>query len=290
MVYGTYMVPYAGFFCYNRKNSLCRCRKLRIGCIDVEEGELLFGTPHAYTIKADKSVTGARFGHRFIIRGGCMIRVVIADDIQILRKGLEAILTRDPEICVVGLAANGKEAWELCKREAPDVVLMDMRMPGFDGAWGIKKIKEDLPETKALVLTTFDDQETVDGAVKSGADGYILKEMEDGKVIQSIKAVCAGIRVFGDSIFEGMRQRMAGLEREESADPKDRAVEALGLTGRERDIMRCVAQGMDNKEIAASLFLAEGTVRNNISRLLEKLKLKDRTQLAVFTVKHHLDG
>lgn len=256
-----------------------------------------------------------------------MIRVVIADDIQILRKGLEAILGQDAEICVVGLAADGKEAWELCREKEPDVVLMDMRMPGFDGAWGIRKIKEDLPQIKALVLTTFDDQETVDKAVRSGADGYILKEMEDGKVIQSIKAVCAGIRVFGDSVFEGMRQRMAAPEREEGAgleregtglgdraglgpgagrtlktgmgpgtkagpdrkDP-DQTAETLGLTSRERDIMRCVAQGMDNKEIAASLFLAEGTVRNNLSRLLEKLKLKDRTQLAVFTVKHHLDG
>lgn len=251
-----------------------------------------------------------------------MIRVVIADDIQILRKGLEAILGQDAEICVVGLAADGKEAWELCREKEPDVVLMDMRMPGFDGAWGIRKIKEDLPQIKALVLTTFDDQETVDKAVRSGADGYILKEMEDGKVIQSIKAVCAGIRVFGDSVFEGMRQRMAAPEREEGAGLGDRAglgagagagpdqgaglkagerrgadrkdpdqtADALGLTGRERDIMRCVAQGMDNKEIAASLFLAEGTVRNNLSRLLEKLKLKDRTQLAVFTVKHHLDA
>lgn len=233
-----------------------------------------------------------------------MIRVVIADDIQILRKGLEAILSQDPEICVEGLAADGREAFTLCKAKEPDVVLMDMRMPGFDGAWGIKKIKEELPQIKALVLTTFDDQETVDKAIRSGADGYILKEMEDEKVIQSIKAVCAGIRVFGDSVFEGMRRRMAfgegGAddlaapgERDRGSGqrsrPGDRAV-SLGLTAREKDIMRCVAQGMDNKEIAASLFLAEGTVRNNLSRLLEKLKLKDRTQLAVFTVKNHLDS
>ena len=130
-----------------------------------------------------------------------------------------------------------------------------------------------------LVLTTFDDRETVDAAVQGGADGYILKEMEDDKVIQSVKAVCAGIRVFGGSVFEGMRRQMAPV----GAGP------GLDLTPRERDIMRLVAQGMDNREIAAGLFLAEGTVRNNISRLLEKLKLKDRTQLAVFTVKNNLD-
>ena len=119
----------------------------------------------------------------------------------------------------------------------------------------------------------------MDAAGQGGADGYILKEMEDDKVIQSVKAVCAGIRVFGGSVFEGMRRQMAlpGAKAD------------LDLTPREMDIMRLVAQGMDNREIAAGLFLAEGTVRNNISRLLEKLKLKDRTQLAVFAVKNNLD-
>ena len=204
-----------------------------------------------------------------------MIKVVIADDIQILRQGLKAILEQDDEIEVAGLAADGREAWQLCRKLKPDVVLMDMRMPQYDGSYGITRIKADFPDIRVLVLTTFDDRETVDAAVQGGADGYILKEMEDDKVIQSVKAVCAGIRVFGGSVFEGMRRQMAPA----GAGP------GLDLTPRERDIMRLVAQGMDNREIAAGLFLAEGTVRNNISRLLEKLKLKDRTQLAVFTVK-----
>ena len=210
-----------------------------------------------------------------------MIRVVIADDIQILRLGLKAILSQDPQIQVTGLAANGKEALDLCKEQAPQVVLMDMRMPEYDGSWGISRIKEDFPKVRILVLTTFDDARTVQAAVDSGADGYVLKEMEDHRLIQSVKAVAAGIRVFGDSVFEGMRRQMA------SAKGKPDKVE--GITDRERDIMRCVARGMDNKEIAAELFLAEGTVRNHISRLLDKLKLKDRTQLAVFTVKNQLD-
>ncbi|MCI9105063.1 MAG: response regulator transcription factor [Lachnospiraceae bacterium] len=214
-----------------------------------------------------------------------MIRIVIADDIQILRQGLAAILSQDKEIIVVGLAADGKEAWELCGTERPDVVLMDMRMPEYDGSWGISRIKEDFPEVKILVLTTFDDAKTVEAAVGSGADGYILKEMEDERVIQSIKAVCGGIRVFGDSVFEELRRQMVS-----SAEPKPlEATEVAKLTKREREFMRCVSRGMDNKEIAAELFLAEGTVRNGISRLLEKLGLKDRTQLAVFTVKNRLD-
>ena len=208
-----------------------------------------------------------------------MIKAVIADDIQILRQGLKAILEQDDGIEVAGLAADGREAWQLCRKLKPDVVLMDMRMPQYDGSYGITRIKADFPDIRVLVLTTFDDRETVDAAVQGGADGYILKEMEDDKVIQSVKAVCAGIRVFGGSVFEGMRRQMAlpGAKAD------------LDLMPREMDIMRLVAQGMDNREIAAGLFLAEGTVRNNISRLLEKLKLKDRTQLAVFAVKNNLD-
>ncbi len=210
-----------------------------------------------------------------------MIRIIIADDIQILRQGLKAILTRDQDLEVVGLAADGKEAWEQCRSLRPDVVLMDMRMPEYDGSWGSARIKEDFPEIKILVLTTFDDEETVEAALKSGADGYILKEMEDEKVIQSIKAVCAGVQVFGESIFQGMRRQLTEKKRLPSRPE--------GLTRRELEIMGCVARGMDNKEIAGELFLAEGTVRNNISRLLEKLHLKDRTQLAVFTIKNRLD-
>lgn len=211
-----------------------------------------------------------------------MIQVVIADDVQILRQGLKAILSRDSEIEVSGLASNGKEAWEICKKAPPHVVLMDMRMPDYDGEWGIARIKECFPQVKVLVLTTFDDSSTVDAAIQSGADGYILKEMEDEKLIQSIKAVCAGVRVFGESVFEEIKSQMEKGKRGVSVWIDE-------LTPREREIMQCVAKGMDNKEIAAKIFLAEGTVRNNISRLLEKLKLKDRTQLAVFTVKNHLD-
>lgn len=215
-----------------------------------------------------------------------MIKIVIADDIQILRQGLKAIFAREADIQVTGLAANGKEAWELCRQEPPDVVLMDMRMPEYDGTYGIRRIKEDFPEIKVLVLTTFDDRETVERAIASGADGYILKEMEDEKVIQSVKAVCSGIRVFGGSVFEEMRRQMTA---QPALDQPAVAALPVDLTPRERDTIRLVAQGMDNREIAAELFLAEGTVRNNVSHLLEKLNLKDRTQLAVFAVKNNLD-
>lgn len=209
-----------------------------------------------------------------------MISVLIVDDIMILRQGLKAILSQDEEINVVGLAANGLDAFEQCRILKPDVVLMDMRMPEYDGPFGTRKIKEIYPGIKVLILTTFDDTKTVDAAITSGADGYILKEMDDEKIIQAVKTVFSGISVFGQSIFNSMKNRM-GTDTKTTSIPN--------LTDRERDIIRCVVMGQDNKEIASSLYLAEGTVRNNISRLLEKLELKDRTQLAVFAVKNNLD-
>ena len=208
-----------------------------------------------------------------------MINVIIADDIPVLRQGLKAVFEEDEEINVVGMAGNGKEAFELCVKKRPQVVLMDMRMPGFDGEYGTSQIKTHFPEIKVLVLTTFDDAETVNKAISSGADGYILKEMDNDMIINSVKAVSGGVSVFGANIFSSIK---SNIKKEPSAPA------GLNLTQRETDIMRLIAEGNDNKEIASSLFLAEGTVRNNISRLLEKLHLKDRTQLAVFAVKNNI--
>lgn len=216
------------------------------------------------------------------------IKVLIADDIKILRQGLQAVLRQDKEIEVVTLAENGREAFEKCAVYQPDVVLMDMRMPDYDGAYGIRSIKDRYPGIKVLVLTTFDDEETIGKAVGSGADGYLLKEMSDDKLIASIKSVYDGISVFGSGVYQTMRNQ---LEEGKSRDPRMFCPQKseLDFTEREFDIIKLVARGCDNKEIAAKLFLAEGTVRNQISRLLEKVDLKDRTQLAVYAVKHGLD-
>jgi len=207
-----------------------------------------------------------------------MINVVIVDDVQILRAGLKAVLMQDGGINIAGEASDGKEAYEMCVRLRPDVVLMDMRMPGFDGSYGTRQIKEKLPGVKVLVLTTFDDKETVSKAMAAGADGYILKEMDNDQIINSIKAVAGGINVFCDNVFRSIRK--------ESSVPQD--ARSLDLTEREIEFLKLICEGCDNKEIASRLYLAEGTVRNGISRLLEKLKLKDRTQLAVFAIKNDL--
>ena len=206
-----------------------------------------------------------------------MINVLIADDVAVLRMGLKAVLSQDSEINVVGEAGNGKEAYELAVRLKPVVVLMDMRMPDFDGGYGTRQIKDKLSGVKVLVLTTFDDKETVEKAMSSGADGYILKEMDSSQVINSIKAVAGGINVFCDNIFQAIKK-----------EPMKQAPVNYDITEREAEFLRLICDGYDNKEIAAQLYLAEGTVRNGISRLLEKLKLKDRTQLAVFAIKNNL--
>ncbi|MBO4292178.1 MAG: response regulator transcription factor [Lachnospiraceae bacterium] len=213
------------------------------------------------------------------------IKVLIADDIMILRQGLRAVLEQDEALQVVALAENGKEAYEKCRVYRPDVVMMDMRMPDYDGAYGIKAIKEAFPEIKVLVLTTFDDEETIEKALASGADGYILKEMEDAKVISSVKSVYDGMSIFGGGVYRVMKKRMEnGLPSQTVPDSEEGV-----LTSRELEVVRLVSQGYDNKEIATALYLAEGTVRNQISKILEKLELKDRTQLAVYAVKHGLD-
>lgn len=217
------------------------------------------------------------------------IRVLVADDVMILRQGLKAVLEQDEELEVVALAENGKEAFEKCRVYQPQVVLMDMRMPEYDGAYGIHAIKEQFPDIRVLVLTTFDDEETIDKAVESGADGYILKEMEDAKVLAAVKGIHAGMSVFGGDIYRTMRTRMEEQGRGTDKNREKEEGELVSLTDRERDMIRLVAQGYDNKEIAAELFLAEGTVRNQISRLLDKLSLKDRTQMAVYAVKNGLD-
>lgn len=210
-----------------------------------------------------------------------MIRVLIVDDIKILCNGLNAALKQDSDIEVVGMVYDGRQAIEACGSLKPDVVLMDMRMPEYDGAYATKKIKEKYQEIKVLILTTFDDTDTVQKALASGADGYILKEAEDEKIISSIKSVYHGVTVLGNSVFQQVKKSVKEL--------KSSIPDHLNITKRECEMLSYIAKGYNNREIATKLHLAEGTVRNNISRLLEKLKLKDRTQLAVYAVKNGID-
>ncbi|MDD5795934.1 MAG: response regulator transcription factor [Oscillospiraceae bacterium] len=205
-----------------------------------------------------------------------MIKIVIADDDSIVRNGLKTIIEQDKDIKVCGVAENGIVAYDLCRSMSPDLVLMDMQMPACDGSDATKRIKTDFPKIKVLVLTTFDDKETVSKALSSGADGYVLKGVDEDKLSNAIKSTVMGINVFGTAVFNSIKNKYV------SRTDKNQAK----LTPREKELLTLVAQGLSNKEIAGKMFLSDGTVRNNISSLLEKLNMKDRTQLAVYAVKN----
>ena len=206
-----------------------------------------------------------------------MIKIIIADDVEILRNGLKTIIEQDSEIEVCGLASDGNEAFRLCKELSHDLILMDMSMPVCDGATATKMIKENYSQIKVLVLTTFDDSKTVNEALASGADGYILKSVDEKKLTHAIKSAVSDINVFETTVFNKIKKN----------NPKPN-LNLLNITPREKEIIILVAQGLSNKDIAKQLYLSDGTVRNIISNLLYKLDLKDRTQLAVFAVKNDL--
>lgn len=207
------------------------------------------------------------------------MKVLIVDDDSLIRESLSVLLNLDENIEVVGTAANGKEAYDLCCRLTPEIVLMDVRMPVMDGVLGTKLIKAAFKEIKVVILTTFKDDEYIKEALKNGAEGYILKNQSSDSIIDSLKAVQKGNIVFEKNVAE----TISSLLQEDKKKPDI----AYSLTERENDILRLIADGYSNKEIAAELFLGEGTIRNYVTALLEKLELRDRTQLAIFYLKNY---
>ena len=212
-----------------------------------------------------------------------MIKVIIVDDQPLIRDGLAALLNLRSELEVVGVASNGVEAYERSVEMEPDIVLMDIRMPQTNGVVGTKMITAQLPNTKVLMLTTFQDSELIFSALEEGASGYLLKDMSADMITNAIKTVQSGGMVLPPEITAQMLQELKGeKERQVSSSP---AVLA-DLTNRERDVLRDLGYGKNNKEIAADLFITEGTVKNHVSNIISKLELRDRTQAAVFAVRY----
>lgn len=210
-----------------------------------------------------------------------MIRVLIVDDSLIFRKGLREILQSDPEMIVVGDGGDGAEAVRLCRKLAPDLVLMDLQMPGCNGIEGIKLIKESNDRIKIIALTTFFNDEYVGPALKNGVDGYILKGVNDGDLIMTIKSTMKGLGIFEQNIINQVKDTYQHCFNE--------AVKLdVKLTGREMEVLKLIVDGKTNKEIASTFYLSEGTIRNIISVLINRFSLKDRTQLAVFAIKHSI--
>ncbi|MCX7708591.1 MAG: response regulator transcription factor [Clostridia bacterium] len=214
-----------------------------------------------------------------------MIKVVIADDQVILRESLKFIVEQDPEIEVVGCAGNGREALKQCDQLIPNIVLMDIMMPGCDGVEGTRLIKEKYSSIKVLILTTFNDDENISKALKNGADGYILKDIKPEELILAIKSVARGLGIIHKNAMSSVVKQFNS--NQETGTQKDLNIN-VELTEREIGIIKLIVDGNNNKEIASELFLTEGSVKNIITGILAKLKLKDRTQLAVFAVKNNL--
>ena len=195
------------------------------------------------------------------------MRVLIVDDDSLILKSLKVLLSQEEGVEVSGVAVDGVHAIAACEQRLPDAVLMDIRMPGMDGIETTRQIKERWPEVRVMILTTFYDDESIHLALDAGADGYLLKSTPTAGMAERLRALVSGTAVIDSAVFKRLREpALPVLE---------------GLTHREQEVAELVAQGCSNREIAAQLFISEGTVRNTLSVVLEKLDLRDRTQLAI---------
>lgn len=208
------------------------------------------------------------------------MKIIICDDQAIVRDGLSMLLKLDREIEIAGVAQDGLEAIELVEKEMPDLVLMDLKMPGLNGIEATRRIRARYPAVKILVLTTYDDDEWIFDAIRAGASGYLLKDTPHTEVVAAIKGTIAGGAYTDPVVTEKLLRAVADQQSQQATLITDQ------LTDRELDVLRVLARGLNNAAIAEVLHLSEGTVRNHISAILAKLDLSDRTQAAVIAVKH----
>jgi DNA-binding NarL/FixJ family response regulator len=208
-----------------------------------------------------------------------MINIAIADDQELVRSGIRMILEGEPDMQVVGEAADGQQAFELVQRVPVDVLLMDVRMPGEDGITATRRILAQPGPARVLMLTTFDLDEYVYDALSAGASGFLLKDMPGEDIVTAVRQAARGSdSLLAPAVTRRLIQRFAGSR----PAVRPSAAELSTLTHREMDVLRDVARGMSNAEIAAHLFIAETTVKTHIARLLMKLGLRDRVQVVVF--------
>lgn len=212
-----------------------------------------------------------------------IVKVLIADDQELIRQSLKIVLGTDSEIEITDSVGDGTDVLKSLEKNVPDVILMDVRMPKMDGTVCTKEVKKKYPDVKIIILTTFDDDDFIYSALKYGASGYILKGISMEGLKQAIMTVHRGGSMINPDIatkvvrlFSQMAQSDFAIEVDEKGSDE--------LTKSEKIIIQRVGQGLSNKEIAGKLYLSEGTVRNNISRILSKLGLRDRTQLAIWAV------
>lgn len=209
-----------------------------------------------------------------------IVRVLIADDQTLFRVGLARLLEEDPRVQIVGQAGDGAEAVKLAGSLKPDVILMDLKMPNLDGIEATRQIASTHPGVKVLLLTTFEADNHVIQALKAGASGYILKDSKPDSIVSSLLAVMAGERVMASAVANRVLEMLTG-----TTTPKEFYD---GLTGREIEILKLLAGGMANKQIAYKLKISEKTVRNHVSNMYEKLNIYDRSQAVLYAVRKGL--
>ncbi|WP_330371243.1 response regulator transcription factor [Alkaliphilus transvaalensis] len=206
------------------------------------------------------------------------LRILIADDDALIRDSLKILIDLEGDLEVVATASNGQEALKHCKDKRVDLVLMDIRMPIMDGVLATKLIKEQFRHIKIMILTTFKDDEYIKEALKYGAEGYILKSQPAEDIIESVRMVYRGNSVFEKDVALALKSMIN--------EKKPKEAISFDLTEREKEVIRLVGEGLSNKEISECLYLSQGTVRNYVTGLLEKLNLRDRTQLAIYYIKN----
>jgi DNA-binding NarL/FixJ family response regulator len=212
-----------------------------------------------------------------------MIKVLIVDDQHLIRHGLRTLLELEPDLEITGEAENGQEALQLIGQLQPDVVLMDMRMPVMDGVAATREIQKHFAKVKVLVLTTFDDNEYVTAALQNGAMGYLLKDTPSEELAVAIRAVHKGYTQLGPGIVKKLlKQFPQNWAIQETTTP---AI-LTELTPREKEVLKLIASGANNREIAQQLYISEGTVKNYVTNILNRLNLRDRTQAAIFANSH----
>ena len=203
--------------------------------------------------------------------------MLIADDEALMRAGLIELLTADPEIRIIGQASTGREAVDQARRLAPDVVLMDVRMPDLDGIGATREMSRVAPAARVLILTTFEQDDYVFGALRAGASGFLLKTTRPEELIAAVHTIAAGDSLLSPSVTRRVIDRMA---QQPSPELADHAVDEL--TPREREVLELIARGLSNREIAAALVVQETTIRTHVKRILMKLDLRDRVQAVIF--------
>jgi DNA-binding NarL/FixJ family response regulator len=219
------------------------------------------------------------------VNEGETIRVVIVDDHALFRRGLELVLSEEPDIKVVGEAADGIEAVHRAEEMAPDVVVMDVRMPRSTGIEAARRIRERLPDTKVIMLTVSDSEEDLYAAVKAGASGYLLKEISIEELADAVRAVARGHSLISPSMASKLLTEFNALVQQ--AEERHRSL-LPSLTARELDVLKLVAKGLSNREISEELYISENTVKNHVRNILEKLHLHSRMEAVVYAMREKL--